>query len=175
MKLIPQKCSFGVEEGKFLDQVITKQGVRADPSKLKAVVESKPPRTPEEIHRFYEKVIALSAFLPKAAGKCLPLIKAGESSKNKRILQWTTNTEEAFRKLKGFIEEMPTLTTPIDGEKLSVYLAVLEESISLVLLAERGKRQVPACYLSRTLRGVEAGYSATEKLILALINAARGS
>ncbi|GJW37860.1 reverse transcriptase domain-containing protein [Tanacetum coccineum] len=33
MKLNPKKCSFGVEEGPFLGHLITKQGIRANPSK----------------------------------------------------------------------------------------------------------------------------------------------
>ncbi|GJS95538.1 reverse transcriptase domain-containing protein [Tanacetum coccineum] len=33
MKLNPKKCSFGIEEGPFLGHMITKQGIRANPSK----------------------------------------------------------------------------------------------------------------------------------------------
>ncbi|GKD88846.1 hypothetical protein Tco_1364353 [Tanacetum coccineum] len=33
MKLNPKKCSFGVEEGPFLGHLITKQGIRANPTK----------------------------------------------------------------------------------------------------------------------------------------------
>ncbi|GKD71841.1 reverse transcriptase domain-containing protein, partial [Tanacetum coccineum] len=39
MKLNPKKCSFGVEEGPFLGHLITKQGIKANPSKVKAVTD----------------------------------------------------------------------------------------------------------------------------------------
>ncbi|GJW18995.1 reverse transcriptase domain-containing protein [Tanacetum coccineum] len=35
MKMNPKKCSFGVEEGKFLGYVITSEGIRANPKKTK--------------------------------------------------------------------------------------------------------------------------------------------
>ena len=42
MKLNPKKCSFGVEEGQFLGHLITKQGIKANPSKVKAITDCKP-------------------------------------------------------------------------------------------------------------------------------------
>ncbi|GJT79646.1 reverse transcriptase domain-containing protein [Tanacetum coccineum] len=37
MKLNPKKCSFGVEKGPFLGHLITKKGIRVNPSKVKAI------------------------------------------------------------------------------------------------------------------------------------------
>ncbi|GJX15903.1 hypothetical protein Tco_0216735 [Tanacetum coccineum] len=37
MKLNPKKCSFGMEEGKFLGYIVTSEGIRANPEKAKAV------------------------------------------------------------------------------------------------------------------------------------------
>ncbi|GJT20366.1 reverse transcriptase domain-containing protein [Tanacetum coccineum] len=75
--------------------------------------------------------------------------------------------------MKEFIETLPTVTDPIEGETLVMYLAALEESISAVLLAERGKKKVHVYFVSRTLHGSELEYPKLEKLILALIHAAR--
>ncbi|GKB49611.1 reverse transcriptase domain-containing protein [Tanacetum coccineum] len=36
MKLNPRKCSFGVKEGKFLRYMVTSEGIRANPKKMKA-------------------------------------------------------------------------------------------------------------------------------------------
>ncbi|GJZ74778.1 reverse transcriptase domain-containing protein [Tanacetum coccineum] len=45
MKLNPKKCSFGVEEGKFLGYMVTSEGIRANPKKTKAISDLQSPKT----------------------------------------------------------------------------------------------------------------------------------
>ncbi|GJZ62208.1 reverse transcriptase domain-containing protein [Tanacetum coccineum] len=89
------------------------------------------------------------------------------------MVQWTTEADEAFRRMKELLEALPTVTAPINGETLIMYLAASEESISTVLMAERGKRQVIVYFISRTIEGAELEYPELEKLILALVYATR--
>lgn len=49
MKLNLKKCSFGVEEGKFLGYMVTSEGIRANPRKTKAIAEMKSPGTLKEM------------------------------------------------------------------------------------------------------------------------------
>ncbi|XP_071729110.1 uncharacterized protein [Rutidosis leptorrhynchoides] len=49
MKLNPKKCSFGVEEEKFLGYYITKKGIQANPEKVDKIKELKAPTTLKEI------------------------------------------------------------------------------------------------------------------------------
>ncbi|GJS80840.1 reverse transcriptase domain-containing protein [Tanacetum coccineum] len=49
MKLNPKTCSFGVVEGPFLGHLITKKGIKANTSKVKAITDLKPPRMLKEI------------------------------------------------------------------------------------------------------------------------------
>ncbi|GKC94417.1 reverse transcriptase domain-containing protein [Tanacetum coccineum] len=65
------------------------------------------------------------------------------------------------------------VTAPIKGKTLVVYLTTSEESISVVLLAKRGKKHVPVYFVSRMLQGAELEYPELGKLILALVYAAR--
>ncbi|GJZ36240.1 reverse transcriptase domain-containing protein [Tanacetum coccineum] len=50
-----------------------------------------------------------------------------------------------------------------------MYLAVLKESISAILLTKSGKKQILIYFISRALKGVEMEYPELEKLTLALI------
>ena len=43
MKLNPLKCAFGVSSGKFLDFMVTRRRIEANPIQIKAIIESRPP------------------------------------------------------------------------------------------------------------------------------------
>ncbi|GJX34378.1 reverse transcriptase domain-containing protein [Tanacetum coccineum] len=60
MKLNPKKCSFGIEEGPFLGHLITKQGIRANPSKVKAIINIEQPKMLKDIQSLNKKLAALS-------------------------------------------------------------------------------------------------------------------
>ncbi|GJT71475.1 hypothetical protein Tco_1030761 [Tanacetum coccineum] len=72
MKLNLRKCSFGIEEGPFLRHLITKQGIKANPSKVKEIYDLKPLKKVKEIESLNEKLAALSRFLSKDTNKALP-------------------------------------------------------------------------------------------------------
>ncbi|GJY96322.1 reverse transcriptase domain-containing protein [Tanacetum coccineum] len=69
--------------------------------------------------------------------------------------------------------ELPTLTAPIEGETLIMYLSAAKEGISAVLLAERGNKQLLIYFVGRALKSPEVNYTSMEKLILALVYVAR--
>ncbi|XP_063947521.1 uncharacterized protein LOC135152038 [Daucus carota subsp. sativus] len=48
MKLNPQKCVFGVESGKFLGFIFNHRGIKANPAKIKALIEMRSPRNVKE-------------------------------------------------------------------------------------------------------------------------------
>ena len=82
------------------------------------------------------------------------------------------NGEEAFTALKTYLSSPPILVSPIEGELLTLYLAVSDFSTSAVLVRDKGRVQHPVYYCSRALRGAEERYPRMEKLILALMTAA---
>nr|GEU82994.1 hypothetical protein [Tanacetum cinerariifolium] len=81
--------------------------------------------------------------------------------------------EAAFLEMKNLVYELPTLTTPKKGETLMMYLAATNKAVSTVLLTERGGRQMPIHYVSRSLQGAETNYASMEKLALVLVHTAR--
>ena len=62
IKLNPKKCSFGVKEGPFIGHFITKQGIRANPLKVKAVTDLETPKTLKDIENLNGKLAKLSRF-----------------------------------------------------------------------------------------------------------------
>ena len=72
MKLNPGKCAFGVTVGKFLEFMVSQRGIKANPDKIRAIIEMTPPRNMKEVQSLNGKVTALNRFILRATDKCLP-------------------------------------------------------------------------------------------------------
>ena len=139
MKLNPRKCSFGMEEGKFLGYLVTSEGIRANPKKTKAILDMQSPRTLREMQSLSGKLAALNRFLSRSAERSLPFFETLKNitKENKEEYRWTKPAEEAFQQMKKLIEDLPSLTTPVAKETLYVYIAAADEAVSTVLVTER--------------------------------------
>ena len=49
MKLNPNKCAFGVSSGKFLGFMVSHRGIEANPDKIQAILDMKPPQNVKEV------------------------------------------------------------------------------------------------------------------------------
>nr|GFD20573.1 reverse transcriptase domain-containing protein [Tanacetum cinerariifolium] len=87
--------------------------------------------------------------------------------------RWTTEVEEAFTQLKHHIATLPTLVAPRPGEELIMYLFATHGAISAVLLTDRNSVQTSVYFVSKALKKTEVNYSTMEKLVLALVFAAK--
>ncbi|GJT50424.1 reverse transcriptase domain-containing protein [Tanacetum coccineum] len=143
MKLNPKKCSFRVEEGKFLGYMVTSEGIRANPKKTRVLSNLQSPRTLKEMQSLAGKLAALNRFLAKSAEISLPFFNTLKNitKENKHEYKWTIEAEEAFQQMKRCIMNLPSLTPPYPKETLYAYLAVSTEAVSSVLLTNRkGKK-----------------------------------
>ena len=177
MKLNLAKCAFGVSAGKFLGFIVNNRGIEANPDKIKVVLDMSSPSSIKEVQRLTGRIAALSRFVSRASDKCQPFFQV-----LKKAFQWDTKYEEAFSALKTYLSPpppppppppSPILVSPIEGELLTLYLAVSNFSTSTVLVRDKDRVQHLVYYCSRALRGAEERYPRMEKLILALVTAAR--
>ena len=167
MKLNPAKCAFGVSAEKFLGFIVNHRGIKANLEKIKAVLDMPSPSSIKEVQHLTGRIAALSRFVSRASDKCQPFFQV-----LKKAFQWDTKCEEAFSALKTYLSSPPILVSPIEGELLTLYLAVSDFSTSAVLVRDKDRVQHPVYYCSRVLRGAEERYPKMEKLILALVTAA---
>ncbi|GJT15744.1 reverse transcriptase domain-containing protein [Tanacetum coccineum] len=76
IKIDPSKCTFGMEEGDFLGYVVTTQGIKVDPKKVKAILQGPMPRAPDEIQSLSLQLTNISRFIPNMAELMLPVRKS---------------------------------------------------------------------------------------------------
>ena len=116
MRLNPAKCVFGVSSGKFLGFMVSQRGIKANPEKVKAILDMTSPRSVKEVQRLTGRIAALNKFISRAIYKCLMFFKT-----LKQALQWTDEYEEAFQALKDYLSKPPILSPSIEGEDLFLY------------------------------------------------------
>ena len=56
MKLNPSKCAFGVSSGKFLGFMVSYKGIEANPDKIQAILNMKPPQTVKEVQSLFGRI-----------------------------------------------------------------------------------------------------------------------
>ncbi|KAL0282197.1 UNVERIFIED_CONTAM: Retrovirus-related Pol polyprotein from transposon [Sesamum angustifolium] len=74
LKLNPGKCAFGVSGGRFLGFMVTQRGIEANPAKIKAVLDMRPPTNINEVQRLTGRIAALSQFISKSTEKLKPIL-----------------------------------------------------------------------------------------------------
>ena len=92
MKLHLGKCAFGVTAGKFLGFMVSQRGIEANPDKIWAIMEMKPPRNVKEVQSLNGKVAALNRFVSRATDK------------------WTDECQQVFEELKAYLSAPPLLS-----------------------------------------------------------------
>ena len=164
MKLNPAKCVFEVSLEKFLGFMVSQQGIKANPKKVKAIFDMTLPRIVKEVQRLTGWIAALNRFVSKATDKCLPFLKTF-----KQVFQCTDECEAAFQSLKEYLAKPPLLSPSTEGEDLFLYLAVSQTAVSSALILEEFRAQQPIYCTSQAFQGVEMKYSRIEKMAFSLI------
>nr|GEX77723.1 reverse transcriptase domain-containing protein [Tanacetum cinerariifolium] len=168
MKLNPKK----VEEGMFLGYKVNTKWLKVCPNKVDVMLSLPSPKCLKDVQKLNGK-LAMNRFLAKSERKSLSFFKTLKKCTKKSNFHWTTEAEDAFKKMKKLIPELPMLTTPMEKEELIVYLAATKETVSAVLMMKREAKQMPIYFVSRALSGPELNYTSMEKLVLALVHASK--
>jgi len=163
LKLQLDKCEFLKKETEFLGHIITTDGIKPNPAKIKAVVNFPIPKSTKEIKSFLGLCGFYRKFIPNFAKIAKPMtlrLKKGSIINIK-----DSDYYLAFEKLKVLITSDPILIHPDFKKSFSLTTDASNFAIGAVLSQEHK----PICYASRTLNEHEVNYSAIEKELLAIV------
>ncbi|CAL0307837.1 unnamed protein product [Lupinus luteus] len=166
MRLNPEKCTFGIEVGKFLGFLLASRGIEANLSKCQEIIDMRSPCTVKEVQQLNGRLTALSRFLSFAAKHSLPLFQL--LKKNKTI-EWSDECEATFKVFKQYLAAPPILSKPTPDEVLYVYLPMSDEVVAAVLIEETVEGHNPVYFTSKALQGPELRYQKLEKVAYALL------
>ncbi|KAI5396892.1 hypothetical protein KIW84_062938 [Lathyrus oleraceus] len=97
----------------------------------------------------------------------IEIVNLGFRWKNQEIT-WNDERQEAFDKIKKYLQEPLILMPPVEGRPLIMYLIVLENSIGCVLGQhdESGRKEHAIYYLSKSLPTVKQDTHSSRKLVV---------
>jgi hypothetical protein len=133
-KLNPKKCIFRVPSGILLGNVVSHDGIRPNPTKVKAVLDMQPPKNVKDIQKLTGCMAALSRFISRLSKKGLPFFKLLKASEK---FVWSKEADAAFMQLKEFLTPPPILTAPQKDDVLLLYIAATNRVVSIVIVVER--------------------------------------
>jgi ribonuclease HI len=174
LKLNPEKCVFGVKKGKFVGCLVSTKGIEANPSKIEAILWMEPPSTKKGAQRLAGRLASLNRFIFRSAERNLPFF---EILKSAEVFQWGPAQQKAFEELKQYLIDLTTLTPPVPGAPLLLYVAASHSAVSAALVQEKldgqAKKQAPIYFVSEVLSPSKKNYTELEKVLYAVLMASR--
>jgi hypothetical protein len=134
LKLNPEKCVFGVTRGKVLGCLVSTKGIEANSDKIRAIVQMQPPQIRKEVQRLTNRIATLNRFIMKLAKRSLPFFSILHGSAK---VDWGTEQQKAFDDLKCYLEHLPTLSSPEQGQPLILYVFTKHSVVTGALVIEK--------------------------------------
>lgn len=163
------KCEFFRSKLKYLGYVVDSNGLRTDPDKVEAILNYATPTNRKELKRFLGTATWYRRFVPNFSTIAGPLNKLTSGRKNCPAFQWTTEADDAFKKLKECLVSAPVLSCPNYDLPFEVHTDASNYGVGAMLTQSVDGKEHPIAYMSRSLTAAEKNYSITERETLAVL------
>ncbi|MCO5566601.1 hypothetical protein L7F22_020278 [Adiantum nelumboides] len=159
-----KKSEFFMEEIHFLGHIVSKDGVRMDPAKIKSIQDRPEPVNLHEVRSFLGLCSYYRIFIRFFAEIAAPL---HDLMRKGMVFRFGERQRQAFKLLKEKLTTEPVLILPDLGKSFQVQCDAGGSSIGAVLMQDGHV----IAYESRVLRGPEKHMQIYEKELLAVIYA----
>ena len=167
LKVQLDKCAFLQKEVEFLGHIVTREGIKPNPNKIKAILEWPIPNKVKELRGFLGITGYYRRFIKDYAKIAKPL--TSQLKKDNDKVMHTPDFVKAVEKLKKILISSEVLAYPNFEEKFILTTDASNVSLGCVLSQKIKGIERPIAFASRTLQDNEKNYSATEKEMLAII------
>ena len=162
-----EKCFFGLKELLYLGYIISGEGLKPDPNKVKAINELKTPEEIRQLRAGLGLVNYYGKFIPKLSHEAAPLnrlLKKGEA------WRWKEEQETAWRRIKALLVSSEVLCSYNPDLPLKLSCDASSYGVAAVLAhVFPDKTERPIAYASKALSQAEKNYSQLDKEALSII------
>lgn len=155
------KCKFEQQEVKYMGHLFTREGIKVDEEKIRAIIQMKQPKNKEELDTFLGMITYVGRFVPNLSEKNATL----RNLKKKNVIwHWDANAQKSFLDLKTALTQAPVLKYYDVNKPVTLSVDASQNGLGAVLLQD----ELPVAYASRALSDVERRYAQIEKEALAI-------
>jgi hypothetical protein len=131
ISLNPKKSNFGMQEGNLLGHIISKEGIKIDPTRVEGILKISTPRRNKEVQSFLGKVNFMRRFIPNL----VEIIKHITNMLRKgNEIKWTPEARKSFEDIKVALTKAPMLASPYFTKDFILFSFASEHTIVGVLL-----------------------------------------
>ncbi|UYV84182.1 hypothetical protein LAZ67_X001460, partial [Cordylochernes scorpioides] len=164
------KSKFLVQEIDFLGYLITSHGVKPLPTKVKAILEYKKPKTVHELRIFLGMLNFYRTFLNTAAETQAILHEylRGAKKKDRSEIKWTEKAEVQYEKFKQALANTALLAYPDAELPISLCTDASDRAVGSVLQQLDNNIWKPIAFFSKKLNPAQCNYSTYDRELLAI-------
>ncbi len=162
-----EKCVFHAQSVSFLGYIISSEGVRMDPDKVKVVVDWPSPDSRKALQRFLGFANFYRRFIRNFSQLAAPLTAL---TSPRTTFRWSDTAEAVFTKLKSRFVSPPILIAPDPSRQFVVEVDASEVGVGAVLSqrSSTDDKMHPCAFLSHCLSPTERNYDIGNRELLAV-------
>uniref|UniRef100_A0A8D2J594 Gypsy retrotransposon integrase-like protein 1 n=1 Tax=Varanus komodoensis TaxID=61221 RepID=A0A8D2J594_VARKO len=162
LRLGMKKLQFKVKEVRFHGHILSVEGLKADPEKIRAILDMPHPENVKSLQHFIGFATYLAKFLPRLSEVCEPLRRLLDKD---AVWHWLPKHDKAVQEIKCLVTDTPVLKYYDVTKPVTIQSDASKNGLGCCLLQD-GQ---PIAFASRALTRTEQTYAQIEKECLNIV------